>query len=370
MKRTIVAMLASVLLVATSISAASAAPSDTVGPDVPADAAERVAAVDAALGIDTPWRDALQRAIDPADYECEATEFYDWIDDLLARTNLAVLNTIEQYAVSAWPTYYTALFDDDPSDDTVGVDGSQTREQRTRHKDAQRFWDVPTDDVRLHGMHGADIADDAKMVPTVQALFGVGAGTAQAVVDFVQAQIEAEPTIGYDHPYFTLNAFAIEGGEILPGLVIPDKIVMGDGVLTALDELGIGDNGPDFVHAHEFAHHVQFEIGAFDSPLPAPEATRRTELMADAFAAYNLAHARGATFQTKRITEAIVGAYDVGDCSFTNSGHHGTPNQREAAATWGAGLAQDARPQGMVSSALDLFDRFEVQLPILLEPDA
>ena len=33
----------------------------------------------------------------------------------------------------------------------------------------------------------------------------------------------------------------------------------------------------------EFGHHVQFEDGLFNSPLTGAEATRRTELMADAF---------------------------------------------------------------------------------------
>lgn len=375
MKRTVVAVLSGAMLVASSLTAASAAPAGgdpaaELAALVPADAAERMAALDQRLGIDTPWREALQQVIDPSDYECAPTAFTLWIADLLAATDTATLNTLQSFAVSQWPTYYTALVDDDPRDDVIGADGALTREQRRRHKDAQRFWDVPTDDVWLQGMHGADIADDAKMVPTVQLLFGTNAATAQTIVDFVQAIIEAEPTIDYDHPYLTLNAFAIEGGQILPGLEIPDKIVMGDGVLEALGDLGLGDNGPDYVHAHEFAHHVQFEIGAFDSPLPAPEATRRTELMADGFAAYNMAHARGGAFQARRIVDVVGGAFAVGDCAFTNPGHHGTPNQREAAATWGVDLARSARVQGQVLSATDLFDRFEDQLPILLEPDA
>ncbi|MGC4940496.1 hypothetical protein [Kribbella sp. DT2] len=37
-------------------------------------------------------------------------------------------------------------------------------------------------------------------------------------------------------------------------------------------------------------HHIQYEDGLFDSTLPAPEATRRTELMADSFSAYFLTH--------------------------------------------------------------------------------
>ena len=41
------------------------------------------------------------------------------------------------------------------------------------------------------------------------------------------------------------------------------------------------------LEAHEFAHHVQFEEGLFDSDLPENEATRRTELAALLRAAYD-----------------------------------------------------------------------------------
>lgn len=340
---------------------------------VPDDAAARITATNERLGIDTPWRHALERAIDPSDHECAPTEFVTWINELLAGTDQATLQAIESFAASLWPTYYSLLLDNDASDDYIGVDGEYTKEQRKRHRDSQRFWDVPTGDVLLLGMHGAYMADDDKMVPTVQVLFGVDAGTAQAIVDTVQSLIEGEPTIGYDHPLFTLNAFAFsaEGEEVIPGMgIIPDKIVMGEGIITALEDLGLGTNAPDFVHAHEFAHHVQFELGAFDSDLPAPEATRRTELMADGFAAYNLAHARGATFQAKRIVDAVRAAYDVGDCAFSNPGHHGTPNQREAAALWGSDLADGARPQGHVRTAADMLALFEAELPTLVAPDA
>ena len=116
---------------------------------------------------------------------------------------------------------------------------------------------------------------------------------------------------------------------------------------------------------------MQFEIGAFESDIDnQPERTRRTELMADAFAAYNLAHARGASFQTKRIVDAVVTSYNAGDCGFDFDGHHGTPNQRAAAATWGAELAQSARPQGKILSAETMLELFEAVLPSIVAPDA
>ncbi len=182
-----------------------------------------------------------------------------------------------------------------------------------------------------------------------------------------------EATIGYDHPLFTLNAFAFSaGGEIFPGSgIIPDKIVMGDGILEGVEAIGLATNGPDLIHAHEFAHQVQFEIGAFDTELTdQAEQTRRTELMADAFAAYNLAHASGASFQTKRIVEVVTASFSVGDCALDNPGHHGTPNQRAAAAEWGANLAHTTKPRGKIISADEMLALFEAELPSLVAPDA
>ena len=79
---------------------------------------------------------------------------------------------------------------------------------------------------------------------------------------------------------------------------------------------------------------------------------------------------RGASFQTKRIVDAVTTSFNSGDCGFDFDGHHGTPNQRAAAATWGAELAQSARPQGKILSAETLFDLFEAELPSIVAPDA
>ena len=77
-------------------------------------------------------------------------------------------------------------------------------------------------------------------------------------------------------------------GEEIPGIgEVPEKIVMGEGILEAMEDMGLGQNGPDFIHAHEFAHHVQFELGIFEPFDPTDpdqaERTRYTELMADGF---------------------------------------------------------------------------------------
>ncbi len=333
----------------------------------------------AEAGISTIWSEArdaaLARAINGDDYECGPTDFDVWIGDQFG----AIENWPEfvyianVYGALNWATYYSLLFDHDASDEYMGINGEQTREMVKRHKDNQRFWDIYSDDILLQGMHGAYMADDAKMIPVVQFLLGVDAADAADIVDEVQAVIEADAGLGYDNPLWTLNAFASSSrGEPVgsPFYGTPDKIVMGDGISEALADLGLGKNGPDFVHAHEFAHHVQYELGVLDSYGGTPEETRSIELMADAFGAYYCAHARGGSFQAKRIVEAFRAAYIIGDCAFANPGHHGTPNQREASSMWGAGVATGAKKQGHIKSSESMLDLFDAELPDLIAPDA
>ena len=359
------------------------------------DAAEHIAALNQRLIINTPWRQArdqaIAAAIDPDDYECDSeTDFRLWVDEIVAEVDPITLDVLSFLEAFDMPSIYGILFDNDASDAYIGVNGEYTRELIKRHKDNQRFWDVPTDDILLLGMHGAMIADDAKMLPLVQLLFGFpDPAINQYIVDTIQGLIEggdvdlslifgpgfiySAPGIpgGYNHPLFTLNAFAFsdQGVEIIPGFgLLPDKIVMGEGILEGYDAIGMGANAPDVIHAHEFAHHVQYELGVF--ALPVPEETRRIELMADAFGAYYSSHARGATFQAKRFADVMNASYVIGDCDFSDPGHHGTPNQREAAAIWGGDVSASARKQGHINSATLMLDLFEAELPNLVAPDA
>jgi predicted metalloprotease len=145
---------------------------------------------------------------------------------------------------------------------------------------------------------------------------------------------------------------------------------MGDGLLDGLAAIGLSDVAPDYVHAHEVAHHVQFEIGAFLPGPPTPEGTRRTELMADAFAAYYSSHARGATFNEKRFVDVMASAFGVGDCSFASPNHHGTHLQRERAAAWGGSIVEGEQEKGHIKSAYEMLWLFDLALPVLVAPDA
>ena len=87
--------------------------------------------------------------------------------------------------------------------------------------------------------------------------------------------------------------------------------------------------------------------------------TRMPELMADAMAAYYGTHKQGLALNKKRVADALLSFYTVGDCQFDNPGHHGTPLQRERAADWGADLAAAANPQSYIlppATFVELFD--------------
>ena len=205
----------------------------------------------------TVWREAIQSAIDPDDYECEPSGIGTWIDELLSQSDPASLDVLFGTGAVDWPIVYKLFFDNDDTDEFIGADGSYTREHLKRQRDLLRFWDVPLDDVGLYGMHGSIIRDDAKMLPVLQQFIfpGIPEADAQIIIDLVQDVIESDPTIGYDWPLFSFNAVAF-GPD-------PLKVLMGDGLIAFFEDIGLADNGVDLVYAHEVAHQVQGVLGVF-----------------------------------------------------------------------------------------------------------
>lgn len=168
-----------------------------------------------------------------------------------------------------------------------------------------------------------------------------------------------------DHPIFSFNAITIPSIDF-PGIgILPPKIIMGDGIMEGYSAIGFGDVAPQTILAHEFGHQVQFQLNVFTDEYT-PEETRRTELMADAYSAYYLSHARGASMQWKRVKQFLQVFFNIGDCSFTNPGHHGTPSQRMAAAEWAYNLANGAQRQGQILSSQNFTALFEAALPQIL----
>jgi predicted metalloprotease len=195
----------------------------------------------------------------------------------------------------------------------------------------------------------------------------------RAIVAEVQDFIESDPGLGYDHPFLTFSGIAVtsEGGESDPWTGnVPDNILIGDGLLEYFKAVGLDDNAPDMIIAHEFGHHIQWELDLFylyDEGTP--EATRKIELMADAMSAYFLAHKKGASFNRKRIADVFEAAFDLGDCAFSNSDHHGTPNQRGAAISLGAQISKQNNGN-IILKASEFLSIFETRYDALISPVA
>ena len=238
-------------------------------------------------------------------------------------------------------------------------------------RDVKRFWDIQSGDIQLMAMHGDVLRDPVRTSRALVEVFGFDRAGADRYAADVADALAKGWFDGGNQPLFTLNAFAFTAEGDNDPLVagVPDKLIFGDGILDALRYMGLGDIGPRAVMGHEFGHHVQFEDGLFETTLSGAEATRRTELMADAFGTYFTTHARGLALNTKRVLQVEQSFYQVGDCQFASDGHHGTPLQRLRASTWAADYADAARPQGKILPSLTFARLFEEQLPSIVAPD-
>jgi hypothetical protein len=315
------------------------------------------------------------RAINPGDYVCGPanTELTDWyldsaydiIDNEPSTFSLLYSNLLAHQVVM----YEAIYFQSSDTPQYFGYDGEFTQVMEKTDKDIRRFWDIDSDAIELVGMHGSMLLDTERVAATYGYVFGLPAPLAAAYAQMVRdAVLESQTVNGGNHPLFSFNALAV---SFVDG---SGKIVMGDGTLAGYADLGFGDVAPQAVFAHEFAHHVQFQNNYFgddySSGWSVPEQTRYSELMADAMSAYYLTHKRGATMNQKRVEQFLEAFFQIGDCGFTSNGHHGTPNQRMAAAQWGFDLADQAHRQGHILSAQEVYELFLEAYPDIVAPDA
>jgi hypothetical protein len=340
---------------------------DLLGPEL----RDKAVALNNRLGIEPlpGVQDALLQVIDPNDYKCDknpaltnwllhSIDGLNWSDE---DRDLAVVASILNLAG------YATMFED-RNGTSFGLNGEFTIPITHTFKDLRSFWDIRSDDMLLRPWHSATLANYDLVYKVFRIAFGDSEADsvywAHRFSDWAAARADVR-----NHPILSLNGFAYSAKyDSLTGL--PNQIVMGDGLLQAMRDLGLGDIAPQTVLAHEYGHEVQFADDLFLSPLPAPEASRRLELMADGFAGYFITHSRGASMQEKRLQEATTMMYDLGDCGFSQAGHHGTPNQRFAAVTWGADLVASAPNQGHILPSLTVGHLFEAALPKLTAPDA
>ncbi|MET7282229.1 hypothetical protein ABZS29_28635 [Kribbella sp. NPDC005582] len=363
------------LVVPTSATAAG----PTLSPDVQqiADALpalrERAEAVKTSLGLeDNPIEEAVLNAIDPTQYQCSAAT-----PPVVAAIMPDVTSwTFEQrLAVVHVLLFDMALLDaayfpqDGPY--TFGSHGQYTHVVNGTFAGLRKFWDIPSGDIQLVPAHGRAMLDPEVNYRVFTVLYGLGAAPSRVSADLVARELNS-PALGYgDLPLFTFNAFATPGGEQIPGLgTSPRRIAFGDGVMEGFAKVGLADVAPQAILAHEYGHQVQYADSLMRTDLPAPEASRWAELMADSFSAYFLTHVRGANMHWRRVQHFGEMFYQLGDCGFTGASHHGTPNQRMHAALWANQVALDARARGHILPALSFYDLFAANYPHLIAPDA
>lgn len=313
------------------------------------------------------YRQLVRNAMAITPTQCDPnTPVSQWLDLQLADWDDAVILPAIITGMLDFPTYDALLFENSSANQYFGINGEYTQRLTKTFKDLKRFWNIQSDGIVMVGLHGAMLRDRNKLIRIAMALFGDDQATAEFRADLILDLIATVPQYrNGDHPIFTFNAFAQPSFVYPPVGLIPDKIVMGDGIMDAYTAIGYGDVAPQAILAHEFGHHIQFQLNLFGN-VSSPEATRRTELMADAYAAYYLTHARGVSMQWKRVKQFLQVFFNIGDCAFTSDNHHGTPTQRMAAAEWGYSVANNAQKQGHILTAEAFTALFEAKLPALV----
>ncbi|WP_460620440.1 neutral zinc metallopeptidase [Hymenobacter tenuis] len=319
------------------------------------------------LTTDPQHRDMVLRALALQPTPCSRnTSINLWLNEQLADWSADAFYYADFTAMFDLPTYDAYVFENSSENQYFGVKGEYTQPLTKAFKDLRRFWNIQTSDMVLAAMHGSMLQDRSKIIRTYKAVYGLDDASAAYYADFVLVLLDSFPELREgNHPIFTFNAFALKGFNFPPYGTIPNKIIMGDGIMEAYTAIGFDDVAPQAILAHEFGHQIQFQLNLFGK-VSSPEATRRTELMADAYSAYYLSHARGAAMQWKRVQQFLQVFFNIGDCSFTSNGHHGTPTQRMAAAAWGYSIANDAQKQGHILSSQQFTALFEAKLPQLV----
>lgn len=333
--------------------------------------------------IDQQFAKVARRAINPNDFVCPPST--PLIDYLLGTINESIAKepdvffTLIGLAADVVPTIDAILFETEatPGSQVFGFSGEYNHRFTKTERDVKRFWDINSAGIQLVALKGTVLLDVNRVARTYEAAFLNDDGTPISHADalflagIVRATLLQSVTMDRgNYPLFSFNAFAVPGD----GASSPDKIVMGDGVLEGYKAIGFDDVAPQAVYAHEFAHHIQFQRGYFNDPLAtsgdAAERTRYTELMADAYSAYYLTHKRGAALNRKRVAQFLQVFFDIGDCAFTDPGHHGTPNQRMRSANFGFDVAHQAQKQGHILTADQFHALFLKAYSTIVAPDA
>lgn len=307
-----------------------------------------------------------------------------WFVSLIESIGLDIWEELNYYNVTSLAYLYKHhVSSSSGQNEYFGTYGEDTKQMQSNHESLKRFWTLASQNgmdalglnhaassggpssVVLMGMHGNDLSVKGKLVPTLQQLYGLDAPTALTLAAKIQSIIVKLPD-AYNNPVLTANALAIQSTHSDGSNSERDSIIIGDGVFAFLKWLQL-PNGPDYIHSHEFGHHLQYDLGIMKTNgkgFSQAEETRRLELMADMFGSYFLAHNSGGGMDASQLDEVHRAAFSMGDCKSSIATHHGSPRQRECASNYGANLA--IKFGGSVLPPVKLKNMFDTKLSEIL----
>ncbi len=287
-----------------------------------------------------------------------------WLGKQFAGWSQKATKILTNEQVAKMAIFLAVFFENSSENQYYGVNGEYTVQLNKGFKDLKRFWDTKSDNIIMVAAHSSILQNRNKIFTMYKAEYGYSDEKANHYADSITTLLKTYPEyLNGNHPFFTFNGYAHQEKNYPVAGQIQDKIVFGDGLLQAFDAIGYGDIAPQAILAHEFAHHIQYNLGIKDYAIPlTPEGSRRTELMADAYAAYFLTHAQGAALPLQSVQQAGEVFSSLGDCVFDLKEHHGTPTQRKAATEWGYKLAADARNQGSILPSREFARLFDAEL--------
>ena len=261
--------------------------------------------------------------------------------------------------------YYTIT---DESKAYFGDKGQNTNYVRNRTRSLEKFWKMQNE-INVRGQHNNTLDDKGKIVQILTFWYGLPSDLAEGYADFFVDYVNPNSSFLIETPLLSFDGFAIALDGFLGQ---EDLIVIGDGLVELLSETGVEDKIVwTGILSHEWAHHIQFNNdymdfwdNLFDNE---PERTRASELEADFMASYYMTHKRGATYNWKRVKDFLELFFNIGDCSFENDGHHGTPTQRMESSRLGYELANGTKKKGKILSQEEVHNAFVAVLDDIVE---
>lgn len=294
-------------------------------------------------------------AVEPSD--CEATPFNEvsgYYSNLLISdfVSLYSFDPLEQFLILDQLFLVNRILAvDGINADYFGANGEFTQYVNKDVRKLEKFWG--SNEIAVLGQHTETLED----MENIRYVYENYSTAPEALIEYYLSIYEYFIENGSqipENPFYASDGFASSLGYI----------VIGDGLVQMISEIGFDPKVVwSSILAHEWGHQLQFaNFGNWQYPTPpfngTPESTRMTELEADFLTGFYLTHKRGGTFNWKRIEDVLGAFYNIGDCSFESSGHHGTPDQRLASAEAGYEAAVGIKKKGHLPTQDEVHDLF------------